>query len=224
MGFKDIKISNKMAVFAIVVILFNGISKLTLNLITSTHNQITFVVELAGKNRMLSQKIVALTAISQSPNKNTSTEAQVQLKKAVHQLQKNILLLKNGGYYRAHILEKATPTALAKLKEIESLLSAETKLISIIRYTKASEQSIRKAQNELEQLFLEGKLLKRTNELVTVYLNQDEQKEDQFSWVILFSFLANSIVVLIVLYSTRITSHKAYQPTYKVISRNAPRK
>ena len=205
MGFKDIKIKNKMAVFAVVVILFNGISKIGLNIITTSHNQNTVIVELAGKNRMLSQKIIALTAISQSSNSNTAKQAHIQLKKAVSQLQKNILLLKNGGYYRSQKLEKATQVASKKIKEIEQIVKTEKKLIATITNSKTSELTIKKAEDELNQLYLEGKLLDRADELVTIYVNQDEQKEDQFSWVILFSFFANSIVVLIVLYSTRIT-------------------
>ena len=138
MGFKDIKLKNKMAVFAVVVILFNGISKIVLNIITTTHNQNTVIVELAGKNRMLSQKIIALTAISQSSNSNTAKQAHIQLKKAVSQLQKNILLLKNGGYYRSQKLEKATQVATKKIKEIEQIVKTEKKLIATITNSKAS--------------------------------------------------------------------------------------
>ena len=207
MGFKDIRIKNKMLVFALTVILFNGLSKIVLNLITSTHNQNTFIVELAGKNRMLSQKIVALTSISNSKNNQIATEAQKQLKQAIIRLEKNIQLLKNGGYYRKQHLEKANKVTIHKINEIASLVSVEKELINtIISSDNLNEKE--KAQLHLETLFLQDNLLNRADELVTLYIQLDEKSENQFSWVILAAFLMNVIVVLIVLYSSQMTVTK----------------
>ncbi len=188
---------------------------------TKTSQKDAFTVDVAGRNRMLSQKMAALAGTSLSEDPKISSEAKNELKKTITLFEKSIATLKNGGIPPKTKLkieiEPADEGTKADIDNLQDFFNGHKKLLltvvnepKLIK-TKSSfyptgvntilNPKVKEAIHELQDRLLKGKMLKYAQKIVDDYTKINETKQNIFFGLLWVLFLINiGLIVFTILF------------------------
>ncbi|MFN0048059.1 MAG: HAMP domain-containing protein, partial [Cytophagales bacterium] len=220
--FKDRSINRKnVFIFSILMIATLGSSILVMYF-SSQQNYDSALVDIAGKNRMLSQRIGAMAQLIGCADENMSSIAKEELSKAILQHENALKVLKDGGLAPERtdgmVLPAASPIIQTKITEIQAFfekhkelcntLLTQPKYIDIksndsipvmsLEANKAFQQSLAELQNRL----LSGTLLKHNVELTKMFVANAEAKKNVFFVLLGFFLFLNISAILAIYYLT----------------------
>ncbi|MDJ1471818.1 GAF domain-containing protein [Xanthocytophaga flava] len=166
------------------------------------------LVDVAGRNRMLSQRIAAFSLLATSATGDMAASAKEELSKALTLHISSVKVLKEGGVPAQTetymLFPPASPQVLAELNEVETLLSDyqdRTKTLTeadVSVETKKDSATIalasiqmQKSSNQLGQKIIKGALLVHNQKVVSLLVQQAEITKTNFNIYLLFLLLVN---------------------------------
>ncbi len=186
-------------------------------------NQLTigsYSVDVAGRNRSLSERVVSSTLLALSDDPATSQGAKKSLKETLDLFSHTLLVLRRGGLPKVTAYEVVLPRAdellAAKIMEAERLLAEQRQLAEVImgqpKYIVQRDPSlpeevqgvqvvnplVSEAQEALQAKFTEGKLREQVFDLVNVLVAQADQTRTRFYWYLVGLFLFNVLALVFI--------------------------
>ena len=218
MKFRDLSMRKKIGALVLILLIFDVISYYMVIYNSNSSKLDTVRVDLAGKNRMLSQRLIALAEITQSDDHEKASKAKLELTKTVQVFNNNIHLLKDGGIadpVRPEFrLEPSNSDVLPAIHELEKSFRDHVGLINTLlkqstylygypttgiqpnsHKIRVKNEEVINAQNELENLLLKGVLLAKAQVLVKNIAAISESKQQNFHSLLLFIALINVVVI-----------------------------
>jgi PAS domain S-box-containing protein len=221
---KSLTIKKKIIGIVTLLLVFDLISYFLIYKNTKTSQKDAFTVDVAGRNRMLSQKMAALSGTSLSDDPEISSKAKSELKKTIGLFEKSVFTLKNGGVppktklkFQLDPANEQTKTDIEALedffighKKLLLTIITEPKMISTFGAKseinpsgkiKTINPKVKEAIHELQDRLLKGKMLKFAQKIVDDYTKINEEKQQNFYGILWVLFLVNlGLIGLTLLY------------------------
>lgn len=209
-----LSIVRKVQVIFLFILLCVSASYITVFVFQSKQKTDGVLIDVAGRNRMLSQRTAAMVLLSDSPDEDRAAFAKEELRKAIVLHEQSVYVLKNGGIAPGIdppiVLPPATGLVLPKLLELEEYLSSHKRLISVVleqprSFQKTdSSQHVHTAENtdvtkalvELRQRFQSGTLLRLNAELTQLYSLQASSSKNAFIAMLIFLLVVNAGILM----------------------------
>jgi len=171
------------------------------------------LIDVAGRNRMLSQRIMAMALLCDSNNESELLFARTELRKAVDLHEQSLATLKNGGTAPGIegniILPSATTAMMPKILEIEEYFKTIKDISNTLQLEKkhlsneSSEQNssanprFLQALGKMKTLLEDGTLLKLNAELVQLYTIQASETKTTFIGILILIFILNATAIVV---------------------------
>ncbi len=214
LAFKNISVSRKnVFIFSLILIITLCCYALVFY---SSNNQKSnaLLVDISGKNRMLSQRIAAMAQlVSCSDDDTIYSKARQELVKAVEAHDISLKILKEGGILPNTTLEKPFPAAskeiAEKISETQEYFEGHKKLVDILlnrpKYIVSNTDSIEgrkidpsfaEATKMLQNRFVSGALLKYDVVITKMFVEQAERKQTNFTILIMILVFLNLLCIV----------------------------
>jgi HAMP domain-containing protein len=180
----------------------------------------SYSVDVAGRNRSLTERVVSTTLLALSDDPATSEAAKNDLKETLDLFAHSLMVLRRGGLPKETTYEVVLPRAddllAAKLMEAERLLGEHRKLAEVImgqpKYIVQRDPSlpeevqgvqvvnplVSEAQASLQTKFSEGKLRKQVFEVIDELVAQASQTRTRFYGYLVGLFLFNLLALVFI--------------------------
>lgn len=176
-------------------------------------------IDVAGRNRMLSQRIGAMALLVDTDSQDQSSVAKEEMRKAVVLLGQSLAVLKNGGLAPDVegdiVLPPAPGILVSKIVEIEDffrghkevadVLLNESRLIdspvsvlndsSVQETTQATNPKFKESLGKLRQRLINGTLLKMNAELTQLFIRQAAESKNVFMVMLVVILLINITII-----------------------------
>jgi hypothetical protein len=213
--FKNISVSRKNA-FIFTLILVITLSCYGLVFYSSNNKKSSaLLVDISGKNRMLSQRIAAMAQlVSCSDDDSIYNKARQELLKAVEAHDVSLKVLKEGGFLPNANLEKplsvASPLIAEKISETQKYFEGHKNLVNVLlnkpKYIINDKDSVSEkkltasfieATKTLQKRFVSGTLLKHNIEITKMFVEQAERQQDNFTILLILLVFLNLLCIAI---------------------------
>ncbi len=176
-------------------------------------------IDVAGRNRMLSQRIGAMALLVDTDNEAQASVAKEEMRKAVVLMGQSLAVLKNGGLAPGVegdiVLPPAPGILVSKIVEIEDffrghkevtdILLNESRLIdspvsllndsSVQQTTQATNPKFKESLGKLRQRLINGTLLKMNAELTQLFIQQAAESKNVFMVMLVVILLINITII-----------------------------
>jgi hypothetical protein len=123
MRFSDISIRTKMIVFVVLVLFFNTITLIVMNIMDDTHQYDTVFMKLSEQNKSYAQQVLSLSDLSVSNDFETRQKTTKKLFRYLNKFENNLLILSKGGYFKinnqSHFLEPVSESIQLKVNQLK---------------------------------------------------------------------------------------------------------
>ena len=219
LGFKKLSVHGKVTLVFSLLLLVVLSSYLAIFWYNARQKTEASLIDVAGRNRMLSQRIAAMALLCNSDSEDEFELAKEELRKAVVLHEQSLQALKNGGMAPGVegdiTLSAASPIIMPKILEIEEFfkgikdisnaLQSEPKYIkkeiprldSVVTNQPAKIGNPRffEAINKMKLLLTGGVLLKHNMELVQLYTAHAGETKKAFIGILIVILLLNVMVI-----------------------------
>lgn len=211
--FKNLSLRKKILLIVTILLMFDIFSFGLMIYNNKASKKDSLMVDCAGRNRMLSQRMAALASVSLSDDLKNATKAKKELKKAVKFFKKNVSVLKNGGHPPktdpGEKIDKASNFVLPHILKLEKFFIKHNEYLQVIltqpKYTFQNHSSLKEfnpkvkdAALELQERLLKGKMLRLSQKLVDAYTDQANQNQEKFVYLLMIILVVNIVMVFMV--------------------------
>ena len=201
MQFKNFPIRKKVSVVVLLLVVFNLLLDAVI-LYSNFANKDADLLNTAGRNRFLSQRLTALGNASCSRDKTIAANAKKELNKTIIFFEKNLEVLFKGGHppktdASVHIAA-APEVALPALNDMKNSFKGTKALLNSVMTQPADSQEATEAINELNRRAVKGKMLKKAQNIVDAFTKHtDNNKRIVLNYVLFFTLLNFGIIILV---------------------------
>ncbi len=186
------------------------------------------LIDMAGRNRMLSQRLFALSEAALSYDQEIAAKAKEELRSTVDMFTENVVVLKNGGHppkTEADVMIDPAPAEiLPKIIVLEDLVNKQATLVNnilnqpkyVAQKTEANADAnminndiqllnpvIKDTQLSLQQSLLKNQIFEQSQEIVKLYKEEAERKKAGFFAWVLGILLVNLVALVFTYYFIR---------------------
>ncbi len=170
-------------------------------------------IDIAGRNRMLSQRIGAMALLIDTDNEAQSSIAKEEMRKAIVLMEQSLNILKDGGIAPGVEGNIKLPAAQAVIvpkinevvdffkghKEIASVLLNDSRLLSVstgdsTSVGKISNPKFKESLDKLRQRLINGTLLKMNIELAQLFTQEASESKNAFTMLMVLLLINISII------------------------------
>ena len=205
MQFKNLPIRKKVGVVVLLLVVFNLLLDVVI-LYSNFANNDADLLNTAGRNRYLSQRLTALGNAATSNNTHVSKTAQKELIETMDLFEKNLTVLFKGGHppksNAGVVIDPAPKTVIPVLKGMRTYFK-DTKanleiVIKQVNLGNGEGPEAMTAINELNEGLVKGTMLKKAQEIVDAYTKNSEQnKFIVLTYVLLFTLLNFGVIIVV---------------------------
>lgn len=183
-------------------------------------------IDVAGRNRMLSQRIAAMALLADNRDEAAAGIAKEELKKVLKLHEESLKVLKEGGIapgIEGNIELPAAPNSIAsRISEVQSFFAGYKAIVNVIleeprmiqgaasadtitAHDKDTNPKFQEAVAQIREGLINGKLLKMNMELTQLFSQQATEAKNSFTWLIWILLAVNITVVALAFFFLRST-------------------
>jgi nitrogen fixation/metabolism regulation signal transduction histidine kinase len=173
-------------------------------------------IDVAGRNRMLSQRIGAMALLVDTENEAQASSAKEEMRKAIVLLEQSLYVLRNGGVapgIEGNIVFPPAPdTIIPKIAEIEEFFKGHKEIANVLLNeqrqvessshaslgdssalgaTKVINPKFRESLDKLRQRLINGTLLKMNIELTQLFTQRASESKSTFMVMLIILLIIN---------------------------------